>query len=475
MKIKNSFIKRTSIYFIGTLSTKMISVMLVPIYAYFVVVNDLSEYDYFATIASTLSPIAFAAIWEAILKYGIKKETDNKTLFSTAIIFTMAITILCILSYPIISFFIGASSGVFLVLLFIVAQGVVLIWQFSARALQENRRFVIASIVGSCVLIATDIILIYFKRLDFWGLSISYVLSQMAIAIVLETRLHLLRQFKLSKVSLKVLKQMLFFSLPLVVNNVSLWLYSSGSRIIIKNYIGVTENGLYAFASKFSLLISLVSMVISMAIIEEAYSYDTLEEYRDKISNLISIISKAYFAIIGLAIPAIYVLYSIAFKNTDYYASVDYIFLLLLGALFTALSNNFGSSFQVTNNTKYIFLTTIVGAAVALGTSLLLNQTLGVYGVLIGNAFGPFVMMLIRAIYAKRTTGLTINWLGNLRIFLVSCLEYVVLIAFDNIFVQIGAFIFAMIFLAFEYRREFVLLKYKLLHKETSYEKSTIN
>lgn len=68
MKIKNGFLKKTSIYFIGTLSTKMISVMLVPIYAYFVAVNDLSDYDYFATIASTLSPIVFAAIWEAILK-----------------------------------------------------------------------------------------------------------------------------------------------------------------------------------------------------------------------------------------------------------------------------------------------------------------------------------------------------------------------------------------------------------------------
>lgn len=45
MKIKNRFLKKTSIYFIGTLSTKMISVLLVPIYAYFVAVNELSEYD----------------------------------------------------------------------------------------------------------------------------------------------------------------------------------------------------------------------------------------------------------------------------------------------------------------------------------------------------------------------------------------------------------------------------------------------
>ena len=226
------------------------------------------------------------------------------------------------------------------------------------------------------------------------------------------------------------------------------------------------ENGLYAFASKFSLIISLISMVVSMAVIEEAYSYNTIEEYKNKMSSLISIISKAYFGIIALAIPALYILYSIAFGQTGYYDSVDYIFLLLLGALFTALSNNFGSAFQVTDNTKYIFLTTLAGACVALGLSLILNKFFGIFGVLIGNAVGQFVMMLIRVIYAKRTTGLTINWFGNIRIFVISCVEYAVLLALDNVVAQILIFVLSMIYLSFEYRKELVLIERRLLHKE---------
>ena len=70
MKIKNGFLKKTSIYFIGTLSTKMISILLVPIYAYFVAVNELSEYDYLVTIASTISPVVFASIWKPFLSMG---------------------------------------------------------------------------------------------------------------------------------------------------------------------------------------------------------------------------------------------------------------------------------------------------------------------------------------------------------------------------------------------------------------------
>lgn len=66
----------------------MISILLVPIYAYFVAVNELSEYDYLITIASTISPIVFASIWEAVLKYGIKSKMDKAALFSTVLSFS---------------------------------------------------------------------------------------------------------------------------------------------------------------------------------------------------------------------------------------------------------------------------------------------------------------------------------------------------------------------------------------------------
>ena len=466
MKIKNGFLKKTSIYFIGTLATKMISILLVPIYAYFVAVNELSEYDYLITIASTISPIVFASIWEAVLKYGIKSKMDKAALFSTVLSFVFFMTLLTLTFIPVISVIKGYSEGILFTALFIIVQGITMIWQYSARALQENKRYVIGSVVGSVALIVIDLVLVVLGKLNFAGLSISYLISQVLIACVLEAKIQLISLFSPAKISKRILKKLLFFSLPLVVNNVSLWLYSSGSRIIIKNMIGVMENGLYAFASKFSLIISLISMVVSMAVIEEAYSYNTIEEYKNKMSSLISIISKAYFGIIALAIPALYILYNIAFRQTGYYDSVDYIFLLLLGALFTALSNNFGSAFQVTDNTKYIFLTTLAGAGVALALSLILNKFFGIYGVLIGNAVGQFVMMLIRVIYAKRTTGLTINWFGNIRIFVISCIEYAALLVLDNVVAQILIFVLSMIYLSFEYRKELVLIERRILHKE---------
>ena len=234
MKIKNGFLKKTSIYFIGTLSTKMISILLVPIYAYFVAVNELSEYDYLITIASTISPIVFASIWEAVLKYGIKSKMDKAALFSTVLSFSFFMTVLTLTFIPVISAIKGYSEGILFTALFIIVQGITMIWQYSARALQENKRYVIASVVGSVALIVIDLVLVVLGKLDFYGLSISYLISQTVIAYVLEAKIQLISLFSPAKISKRILKKLLFFSLPLVVNNVSLWLYSSGSRIIIK-------------------------------------------------------------------------------------------------------------------------------------------------------------------------------------------------------------------------------------------------
>ncbi|HFM5723311.1 TPA: hypothetical protein ACG77J_003112, partial [Enterococcus faecium] len=60
----HSIAKKAFIYAIGTLSSKMISVIIIPIYAVYISVADLGSFDYQNTIAQFLSPVIFGAIWE---------------------------------------------------------------------------------------------------------------------------------------------------------------------------------------------------------------------------------------------------------------------------------------------------------------------------------------------------------------------------------------------------------------------------
>lgn len=467
MSINSGILKKMSIYFIGTLSTKFLSIILVPIYAYFVSAYDLGEYDYIVALSSIIFPIMYFVIWEAILRFCISEDNDiyKEEIFSTIILFTIAMTI-CSIVVCIPLFYINENNTAnWYILFFAISQGLVSLWQFSARALGETKQYVIASVCGSISILLIELIYICFGNLDFIGLCIANIIAQIIVIVVLEQKIHLIKFVKIKNFKLNILIMTMRFTIPLVINNVSLYLYNSGSKMIIKNNIGSYENGLYSFASKFSLLISLFSMVVSMAVIEEAYSFKSIIEYKNRISVLIFKISKAYLSLIMLALPFLYILYSVAFKNTEYYPSVDYIFLLLLGALFTALSNNFGSAFQITDKTKYISLTTILGACLAIGISMVTVNQCGVLGVLIGGAVGPFVMMLSRAIFAKKTTGLSISWKLIGLLFIFSVFEYIILVCFKNILVQVIVFIFSFILIMFINKNDVRLLIAQLVKR----------
>lgn len=97
-------------------------------------------------------------------------------------------TLLTLTFIPVISVIKGYSEGILFTALFVIVQGITMIWQYSARALQENKRYVISSVVGSVALIVIDLVLVVLGKLDFYGLSISYLISQTVIAYVLEAK-----------------------------------------------------------------------------------------------------------------------------------------------------------------------------------------------------------------------------------------------------------------------------------------------
>ena len=461
------FLKKASTYFVGTLSTKILSVLLVPIYAYYVSAEALGEYDYVLTIANVIMPIAFLSVWEAILRYCMKENggIGKESVISSSLAFSGTVILALSLICAAVSIFYSNKKFLICLYIFVILQGITYVWQYAARSLGESKQFVISGIASSAVLIISNVVNLIVLKLEYTGLVLSFILSHLVTVLILEYKIKLISKFKMSTVSFGIIKKMLTFSIPLVVNTISMWLYSGASRIIIRNFIGSYENGLYSFASKFSLVITLFSSVISMAVIEEAYSYKTLDEYREKLSSLIATVSKAYFSLILLAVPAINILYTVAFKNTEYYKSADYVFLLLLTALFTALSNNYGSAFQVTDKTKYITFTTLLGAVISVVISLVLVNVIGIYGILFGGTLGPFVMMLSRAVYAKKATGLSVNWWKNILFLIIGSIISLAMAKFKSIIFQFIIFTLILSVLLFEYRNE-IKSFYKMFKKK---------
>ena len=91
-------LKKSGLYFIGNFSSKILTALLLPLYAFYISTEDFGYFDYSQTLMNIIMPFIFVAIWESILKFIIA-ENDDKTkdkILGTSAIFTLTIGIVSI-------------------------------------------------------------------------------------------------------------------------------------------------------------------------------------------------------------------------------------------------------------------------------------------------------------------------------------------------------------------------------------------
>lgn len=458
-------LKKTGLYFIGNLSSKILSVILVPLYAFYINSGDLGNYDYSQTLLNIIVPIFFMNIWEAVLKFILaeKENKNEKKIMCTVSIFAFTVSLILFLLIELYGKITSNDYILYIALMFIT-HGITIIWQYYARARNQNKLYIKAAILGTIFNFILNIIMICILKMQIEALYISYIVSNLIIFAVIETSLKVLINIKKSNVDLGILKKMLKFSIPLVMNTISVWLISGFGRMYITNELGSELNGLYAFANKFSVVVTFLGSVLNMAMIEEAIIIGKENKLDNKFSNTIQLIFEKFLQALIVVLPLIYIFYNII-QSTEYYSSRVYVPILLLYALLMTMSTNIASIFQATNKTKYIFSTTLVGGILTVVISMIFVDKIGIYSVLIGQLLGAFTMMMSRYFLVKKITGMKIYWNKIILLFVGFCLVSICVIQI-NVYINILMLFILSLIMLYDNRDYIKIIKNKLLRSK---------
>lgn len=448
-------IKKTGLYFIGNLSSKILTFVLVPIYAFYIKSEELGEFDYAQTIMNIIVPICFVAIWEAILKFVIQEDDDIKKnkIIATSSVFTITASLFIFAAAVFYNIIDNSHKTLFYFVFMIISYAFMFIWQYYARALGKNKIYVLTGIIGTAVNFTLNIFLICFLSMGLKALFISYIFGNVVIAVILETRIKILKRIKIKSVDLKVLKKMFLFSAPLVLNLISTWLITGFGRTVIKDRLGDEYNGMYAFANKFAIVISMLGSVINMAIIEEALISAKTEGIGESFKNTIENLFRIFQSMIIAAAPVIVIFYY-TIKNTEYYDSIVYFPMLLMYSLIMIMTTGLGTVFQVIEKTKYQFITTVLGAITTVVLSYGFIDKFGLHSIIIAQVAGAFVMLISRYIFVNKYVEFKINWIPICIMLIIYCLVCLICINF-NLFINIAVFIISVFLLAY-YNRNFM-------------------
>ena len=401
--------KNTVIYMIGNLGSKILQVLILPLLTAVLLTEEYGYYDLIVTTINLITPIATLQLVEAMFRYlfGGSEEEKRVTISSVTAALVVGMTILAAVIALIQMFGIDLKYP-FLIYLNYITNILFDYMQKIARCQQRNSLVAVSGVINTSVMLAVEAmaLLVFKMRVD--GMLLANCVSYFVAVLYLEYKLRIEEYLSIAAVNVKRVKELLKYSLPLVPNSVCWWVVSACDRYVISFFLSISANGIYSIAGKFSQMLSMITSVFQMAwqessIIESDKA--TRDEFYTKTFD-----SYMRFLLSGYVVLLPIIRLAMPFLVAEEYR-IGYLYnpLLLLGAVFSAFSQFYGSAYLAFKKTGGALSTTIIAAIINVTVGACLISKIGLYAPALGTTCAFLAQWLLRANQMKDCFRVKIN------------------------------------------------------------------
>lgn len=421
------------IYAIGSFGTKILSFLIVPLYTYYISMEDIGVYDLLNTTVNLLAPIITLQISDAAFRWMIRGEdSEYKYIKSTIQVFTLN-SIIATLLIVIIEKKISFPYSKEFIFLLVTSMALTTI-QKLLRGLKNQRLYVISSVLYTVIFLILNVLQICVLKQGIYSLFTSAIIANivsLAIAFILEKRLRI--NF-FTRLDGKTIHSMLKFSIPLIPNQLNWWVMNSSDRYIIKFFLGTAANGLYAISYKFPSMLQLLLGFFNTSWQDVSVADKDIcsGKYYTKIFKQLYRFS---FSLLWLLIPITKIFIQIV-MSSDYKNSANYISFLYIGTVFQSFSSFYGVGYLRDKNTKQASLTSIYGALINAVVNIIFIKFIGLHAASVSTFFGFLIMWLMREKQNREKLDITIDKYEFVTFFVLTLIVCMIA-CFSNFYVDI--------------------------------------
>lgn len=425
--------KNTGLLAIGQFGTKLLSFFLVPLYTYVLTTGEYGTFDFVNTTVSLLVPLLTLNICDAALRFPLDMKGDENRSE--------------ILSVCIYHFLLCSVIGLLLVLLNVVFNWISVINEYPilfylifistclngiitcfARGIDLVKEVAISGVISSAVIMSLNVIFLLPLHLGLVGFFLAYLLGILSQSAYLFISFNGWRMLHIKRINKELQGEMLKFSKPLILNNMSWWINGVSNRYVITWLEGIAANGLFSVSYKIASIFTIFQGIFS-----QAWTLSAVREFdKDDKSGFFSKMYNSYnigmtiicSILIILSRPIAHLIYS-----KDFYVAWKYAPFLLISSIFGALSGYIGGIYTATKDTAIFAKTTVVGAIANISLTVLLVWQIGTMGAAIAASASYFVVwvMRVRTVhrYVKMHLTLWRDCLCYIILTLQSCLLFI--------------------------------------------------
>ena len=377
-------------------SSKILTVLLVPVYTSVLTTKEYGMIDVFATTVNLLYPVLTLSISDATLRFALDRKYDNKAVFSTSMLLMGGGIVFVLLLLP----FLGVAGGV------LGEYRYYFVGVFATTALRgclsnyvkgcgKTRIYAIQGILNTAVFLTLNIWFLLLEKKGLSGYFLSMILSSTisCIYMLLVTKAYL--EFFSTAFDKEICKEMLAYSVPMIPSTVAWWVNASADKYMILSFVGMSANGLYGVAHKIPSIFTTFSSFFSQAwriSAISAYDDKDRQEYYAKVYKMYSLV--CVYGCVAIVFSS-QIIAKILFKE-DYYQAWVLVPPLVVAALFEACSGFLASIYAAAKQTKFLSVSTCVGAVANIVLNYILIKSLGMIGAPIATMISFAVVWLMR-------------------------------------------------------------------------------
>lgn len=390
--------KSTAIYFIGSFGSKLLSFILLPLYANYLTTESYGNYDLINTIIQIAYPIITFMLDNALYVYLIgtddQKRQDDIMAFAVKMLFCNGCLVV-VLGF-IISWIMPVAY-VEWILFWLLGFSAYNTWLQACRGMNQKKLYAVTGILVTAVTLAGNIAGLVVLKQDYRFLMISNCIAYTVSIIFLESRIHVIKHVMQGHASRKLKKEVLRYALPLLPNQLCWWILNVSDRLMIVYFLGTGANGLYAMACKIPAILNVIHGIFSAAWSDDILSSTNIREtevYAEKIYNLY-IRLLVGISIILIASNRFLFEYVIAGNFVEAY---KYTYFLYVGFIFSSIGALLGAFYGYFKKSLNVSFSTIAAAIVNFLINLFFLEKFGIQAASISTCLGSIVIWLIRLI-----------------------------------------------------------------------------
>lgn len=433
MKYKNYKLKlifNSIIYSFSGILLKCFSFFLLPLYTAYLTTEDYGITSLCTSFITTSSFIVAFSLFSAVMRFYVDLKNDQKKLkrfYGTIVIFifisALLFGILITIYKNIISKYIFPGIHYYpfilisLISLVFYCQQVVY-----TNILQSQQKAVKFSIINIVFFFITLVLNIFFIVILKKG-AVGFLLAMM-ISYIIYTMYFMIDIIKNKQIifclDLKLLKEALKYSIPIIPHNLSTQLAVLVSKILIGDGVSIAGVGIYSIASQFGSIADTIQSYVDQAY--GPWLYEKLHDEKDNFQQEIRDISKILMSILGLFFLGISLFsqdYILLFMHSSYASSWYYISpIVLVFTIKTAYYFYVEILFYYKEASKKLFLATFIGSMINIIFTYFLVPIYGIYGSIVADAFSMIIRVGIVILISKQYNNVGLHILDFIKNFL---------------------------------------------------------